>query len=294
MQRVTGEPAPSEEDAVRAKRPPTELSMRVYSALILIAIALFLTLQSVESFAVLITLFVSAMAWEWGRLVRGQGLDTASGAQIVTTAIAAFATARGYPICAVLAVIAGTIAVFFIRTAELERPQAWWSAAGVAYAGFPAIALIWIRGDQAYGLLAILYLFIIVWTTDSAAYLFGRWLGGAKLAPRISPKKTWSGLIGGAGSAALAGLVFALIFLGEFSPALALLAFVLALISQLGDLGESAVKRIFGMKDTSGLIPGHGGVLDRIDGLLFAAFAAGVLAWSLDPGNPGRALLLWP
>ena len=294
MQRVTGEPAPSDGEGAGAKRPPTELSMRVYSALILISIALFLTLTSVESFALLITLFISAMAWEWGRLVRGEGLDTAFGVQIVTTAAAALATVQGCPACAVWAVIAGSFAVFLIRSADVERPQAWWSAAGVFYAGLPAVALIWIRGDPAYGWLAILYIFIIVWTTDSAAYLFGRWIGGPKLAPRISPKKTWSGLIGGAASAGLAGLAFALIVDGAFSPRLALLAIVLALISQIGDLGESAIKRTFGRKDTSGLIPGHGGVLDRIDGLLFAALAAGLLAWSIDPANPGRALLLWP
>ena len=294
MQRVTGEPAPSDGEGAGAKRPPTELSMRVYSALILISIALFLTLTSVESFALLITLFISAMAWEWGRLVRGEGLDTAFGVQIVTTAAAALATVQGCLACAVWAVIAGSFAVFLIRSADVERPQAWWSAAGVFYAGLPAVALIWIRGDPAYGWLAILYIFIIVWTTDSAAYLFGRWIGGPKLAPRISPKKTWSGLIGGAASAGLAGLAFALIVDGAFSPRLALLAIVLALISQIGDLGESAIKRTFGRKDTSGLIPGHGGVLDRIDGLLFAALAAGLLAWSIDPANPGRALLLWP
>jgi phosphatidate cytidylyltransferase len=294
MQRVRREPAPSDGEGAATKRPGAELSTRVYSALTLIAIALFLTLRSVESFAVLITLFISAMAWEWGRLVRGEGLDTAFGVQIVATAAAALATVQGCPACALLAVIAGTIAVFFIRAAELEQPQAWWSAAGVYYAGFPAVALIWIRGDPAYGWQAILYLFIIVWTTDSAAYLFGRWIGGPKLAPRISPKKTWSGLIGGTLSAGVAGLVFALVAEGAFSPLLGLLAIILALISQLGDLGESAVKRTFGMKDTSGLIPGHGGVLDRIDGLLFAALAAGLLAWSVDPANPGRALLLWP
>ena len=186
-----GQAAPSE---VREPAPiaPTELSIRVYSALILIAIALFLTVTSVESFAVLITLFISAMAWEWGRLVRGEGFDTAFGVQITATATAALATVQGCPACALLAVIAGTVAVFLIRSAELERPQAWWSAAGVYYAGFPAVALIWIRSDPAYGWLAVLYLFIIVWTTDSAAYLFGRWIGGPKLAPRISPKKTWS------------------------------------------------------------------------------------------------------
>jgi phosphatidate cytidylyltransferase len=294
MQRVTGEPLPSDGEGAGTKRPSTELSMRVYSALILIAIALFLTLRSVESFAVLITIFISAMAWEWGRLVRGEGLDTAFGVQILANAIAAWVTVRGCAACGVAAVIAGAIAVYFIRSARIERPQAWWSAAGVAYAGLPAVALIWIRGDPAYGLLAILYLFITVWTTDSAAYLFGRWLGGPKLAPRVSPKKTWSGLIGGALSAGLAALIFALFMDGRFSPSLALMAIALALISQLGDLGESAIKRTFGMKDTSGLIPGHGGVLDRIDGLLFAALAAGLLAFALDAANPGRALLIWP
>ncbi len=187
----------------------------------------------------------------------------------------------------------GTAAVFFIRSLKDERPQAWWSAAGVYYAGFPAIALIWIRSDAAYGWLAILYLFAIVWTTDSAAYLFGRWIGGPKLAPRISPKKTWAGLIGGALSAGIAGLVFAQVAGREFSGWLGVLAIGLALMAQLGDLGESAMKRLFGIKDSSGLIPGHGGVLDRIDGLIFAAIAAALLAWAIDPANPGRALLLW-
>jgi phosphatidate cytidylyltransferase len=295
MQRVTGEPAPSNGEGAGAKRPPAELSMRIYSAIVLIAIALFLTLASPESFALLITLFISAMAWEWARLVRGgDGLDAAFGVQITATAIAALAALRGCPVCALLAVAAGTLGVFFIRLAHVERPRAWWSATGVYYAGFPAVALIWIRGDPAYGWLAILYLFLIVWTTDSAAYLFGRWIGGAKLAPRISPKKTWSGLIGGTLTAGFAGLLFSLAALGKVSVALGLLAIGLSLISQLGDLGESAVKRIFGIKDSSGLIPGHGGVLDRIDGLLFAALAAGLLAWSLDPANPGRALLIWP
>ena len=143
----------------------------------------------------------------------------------------------------------GTAVVFFIRSLKDERPQAWWSAAGVYYAGFPAIALIWIRSDAAYGWLAILYLFAIVWTTDSAAYLFGRWIGGPKLAPRISPKKTWAGLIGGALSAGIAGLVFAQVAGREFSGWLGVLAIGLALMAQLGDLGESAMKRLFGIKD---------------------------------------------
>ncbi len=292
MQRVRGQSALSEEDTFK-KRTPTELLVRVYSALILVAIALFMTVTSVDSFAVMITIFIAAMAWEWGRLVRGDGLDFSFGVQLGATAAASWTTARGCPACALVIVIVGTGLVFFVRSLRDERREAWWSAAGVYYAGLPAIALIWLRSDAAYGWLAILYLFAIVWTTDSAAYLFGRWIGGAKLAPRISPKKTWAGLIGGALSAGLAGLIFATVAGREFSSWLGALGVGLALIAQLGDLGESAVKRLFGMKDSSGLIPGHGGVLDRIDGLIFAAIAAAILAWIVDPAHPGRALLLW-
>jgi phosphatidate cytidylyltransferase len=163
----------------------------------------------------------------------------------------------------------------------------------VYYAGIPAISLVWIRGDEQFGWLAILYLFAIVWTTDTAAYIFGRAIGGPKLAPRVSPKKTWSGFLGGAICAALVGSLFGA-WMGETDLVkLASLSLVLAVAAQLGDLGESAMKRIFGTKDSSGLIPGHGGVLDRIDGLIFVAFTAALLSWALDPSRPGRALLIW-
>jgi phosphatidate cytidylyltransferase len=294
MQRVTGRAAPPVSEAPFKRRANSEILIRIYSALFLAGIALFMTLTSVESFAALIVLFMAAMAWEWGRLVRGAGLDPTSGLQLAATAAATWLTVNGCPACALFAVIAGTALVFVFRLAEDERPQAWWSAAGVYYAGLPAVALIWIRSDAEYGSIAILYLFAIVWTTDSAAYLFGRWIGGPKLAPRISPKKTWAGFVGGTLSAGLAGLVFAAIAGPAYSPWLGALAIGLALLAQLGDLGESAIKRFFGIKDSSGLIPGHGGVLDRIDGLIFAAIAAAIIALIVDPANPGRTLLLWP
>lgn len=270
-----------------------EWFLRVNSALVLVAVALGLTYASPHAFAVLITVFIAAMAWEWGRLVRGKGFDAVFGVQLAATAIASWTTVNGCPGCALVIVMVGTAAVFLIRAQSEGVREAWWSAAGVYYAGFPAIALIWIRGDAAYGWLAILYIFAIVWTTDTAAYVFGRLIGGPKLAPRISPKKTWSGFVGGALSAALVGAVFAL-WMGETSVIkLALLSVALAVASQAGDLGESAMKRVFGTKDTSGLIPGHGGVLDRIDGLIFVAFAAALVAWAIDPAQPGRALLVW-
>jgi len=274
-------------------RPYPEWVLRVTSALVLVAVALALTYVSLQAFAFLITVFIAAMAWEWGRMVRGNGLDLVVAVQLAATGTAAWATVQGCLGCALFAVFAGAMAVFLICSLSEGRAQAWWSAAGVTYAGLPAIALIWIRGDAYYGWLAILYIFIIVWTTDTAAYIFGRLIGGPKLAPSISPKKTWAGLIGGTLSAGLVGSIFAL-WIGETSVAkLALLSVALALAAQFGDLGESALKRSFGTKDTSRLIPGHGGVLDRIDGLIFVAFAAALLGWAVDTAQPGRALLVW-
>jgi phosphatidate cytidylyltransferase len=276
-----------------SKRAPTELMVRLFSALILIVAAVVLTLTSVETFAALITVFIAAMAWEWARLVRGAGFDFIFGAQLVSTVAASWAAVHGYPVSALLMVVAGAVFVTLIQRLDEARSLAWWSAAGVYYAGLPAIALIWLRSDGTYGVLAVLYLFAVVWTTDSAGYLFGRMVGGPKLAPQISPKKTWSGFLGATASAGLIGAVFGYAmdldgaWLGAFGV-------VLALIAQLGDLGESALKRAFGMKDSSGLIPGHGGVLDRIDGLVFGAVAAAALAWIIDPAHPGQAILFRP
>src|SRR5262249_32068423 len=148
--------------------------------------------------------------------------------QIAATLVASVSALQNCPGCALLAVVTGTLAVFLVRMLSDERPQAWWSAVGVYYCGLPAVALIWIRTDASYGLLAVLYLFAIVWTTDSAAYFFGRSIGGPKLAPTVSPKKTWSGLIAGTLSAAVVGSAFLLIAGGGLSIRLGLLALGLA------------------------------------------------------------------
>jgi phosphatidate cytidylyltransferase len=291
MQRVTGEKANIGAEGDSMARPQTELMVRLYSAIVLVVASLFLNFASLETFALLISLIVGAMAWEWGRLVRGGGVDIAFGLQFITTIAASWTTVHGSVLYALLVLIFGTFIVFVFRKGKEVNPQAWWSAAGVYYAGLPAIALIWIRSDTDLGALAIFYIFTIVWITDSAAYVFGRWIGGPKLAPRVSPKKTWAGFLGGAFSAGVAGVVFALASGNGHALRLALLATVLSVFSQLGDLGESAVKRAFSTKDTSGLIPGHGGVLDRIDGLVFAAVIAALIAWGIDAGHPARALL---
>lgn len=270
-----------------------DLVVRVQSAVVLASIALVATYASAETFAALIAVVLAVMGWEWGRLVRGRGIDPSFAVQLLVTVFAAWATVKGYPAAALLTVIVGTLVVYALQNLLSTDEDARWSAAGVYYAGLPAIALVWLRGDPAHGWHAILFLFIVVWTTDTAAFAFGRLLGGPRLAPSISPAKTWSGLVGGAFAAALAGAAFAQVIGGTPPAALAVLALVLSLAAQLGDLLESAVKRFFGTKDASSLIPGHGGVLDRIDGLISAAFTAGIIALCIDQANPGRALLIW-
>jgi phosphatidate cytidylyltransferase len=151
-----------------------------------------------------------------------------------------------------------------------------WSLGGLLYAALPAAALVFLRSDPSLGAIAVLYLFAVAWTTDTASYAAGRLIGGPKFAPHISPRKTWSG--------------FALRDTSAWR--LAVVSIALALACQLGDLLESAVKRHFGAKDMSQLIPGHGGLLDRIDGLLIAAILASLIALR-DPANPGRGLLIW-
>jgi phosphatidate cytidylyltransferase len=169
-----------------------------------------------------------------------------------------------------------------------DRPL---SAFGAAYVGIPAFVLVWLRGEAEHGLAAVLYLFLAVWVTDIAAYAVGRSIGGPKLAPSISPGKTWSGLIGGVTCAGLAGAVFSWFVSGASAWRLALLAIVLAVAAQLGDLYESSLKRRSGLKDASGLIPGHGGLLDRVDGLVAATALATLIVLLPHLQAPARGLV---
>jgi phosphatidate cytidylyltransferase len=169
-----------------------------------------------------------------------------------------------------------------------------WVAGGFAYAAVLLFAPLLLRRDPALGVTAVLFVFAIVWATDIVAYFAGRAIGGAKLWPAVSPRKTWSGAIAGtlggmAGAlmvAKLAGLVIA--------PMLIIVALGLSVVAQAGDLLESAIKRHFGAKDSSQLIPGHGGLMDRLDGFLTAAAAAamvGLLRGGFD--GTARGLLVW-
>lgn len=158
-----------------------------------------------------------------------------------------------------------------------RRPAAWLPAAGAAYIAPAALALVWLRLPEPAGFGAVLFVLCVVWASDIGAYMLGRLVGGPKLAPAISPGKTWSGACGGLVAAALVGVAAAR--LGEGAPRAAMAtAAGLGVVAQLGDLFESALKRHFGVKDSGHLIPGHGGLLDRLDAVLLAAPAAALLS----------------
>lgn len=272
-----------------AGRTSSDIWIRIVSALVMAPIAIALTWAGVWPFAVLVAVAGAVVSWEWGRLVRGMvSADAAMIAQAVAIAGAVVLTAAGQPHLGLGALAIGFLAVTWLA----DRDQ--WSMGGVFYFGLPAVALVFLRSDPAYGAVAILYLFAVVWCADTAAYVSGRMIGGPKLAPRISPKKTWAGFAGAVIVPALLTLAAAS-WVGETGALpLAGVSLVLAAISQLGDLVESAAKRAFGVKDVSGLIPGHGGLMDRIDALLFASVAAGALAALRDAAHPGQALVIWP
>jgi phosphatidate cytidylyltransferase len=173
-----------------------------------------------------------------------------------------------------------------------------WIAAGVIYAGLAFAGPVLLRNDPKLGLAALFFLFATVWATDILAYLVGRAVGGPLLWPSVSPKKTWSGACGGLAGGVAAGTLVAYASAGTAPLMAGILALVLSVAAQIGDLFESAVKRRFGAKDASGLIPGHGGVMDRLDGFLVAAAAAVVIAivrHGLVQGlaAPAQGLLVW-
>jgi len=252
----------------------------------LAVIALALAYAGLIPFAGLVLVVALFVSWEWGRMVRGASADVAFFVQAIAVTAAVALTAAGYAALAVAVIVTAAIILVplvFGRGARL-------SALGAFYVGLPSISLVWLRQDSPYGFLAVLLIFAVVWSSDIAAYAAGRSIGGPKLWPRISPNKTWAGLIGGTAACVVAGAIFAQVL--DASPVrLMLLALGLGLVAQAGDLGESALKRVFGFKDASDLIPGHGGFMDRMDSIVAVAVAAAIVAFAVDPHAPAQALL---
>lgn len=183
----------------------------------------------------------------------------------------------GYPVFHILIVIAvGFMAWEWIGLCD-RKPA--WMVFGLFYIGAPSYALVHIRAYPELGFETVLWVFILVWAADTGAYAAGRMIGGPKLAPQISPNKTWSGLIGGVSAAGAVGFIASLVLDRQNVIPLVMVSACLGLLSQGGDLLESWVKRKFNRKDAGSIIPGHGGVLDRVDGLLAASLGAAVFGF---------------
>lgn len=263
-----------------------DLGLRLVYGALLAAVALALLWAGSIPFAALILAIALVMSWEWARVVRSNTNDATLWVHMASVTAAIVLAAIGYAALGAAAVVIGAILVCLLQFGN--RPVL--SALGVLYAGMPAVALLWLRSQEPLGFEAALFVFAVVWATDIAAYFTGRTVGGPKLAARISPKKTWSGFFGGVLAAAAAGYGFA-IWVGAPALPLALLSGVLSVLGQIGDLFESGLKRHFDVKDSSNLIPGHGGFLDRMDSVVPVVVAAATFAFLSDPVTPARALL---
>lgn len=261
----------------------SQLGKRLAAAVLLMAVTLGALWAGLPIWAFFVTLGAGAMNWEWARLVGGGVLDRSG--YIAIAAVAGLDLYLGFagdlPVAFLLLALAA--AIVLLASGDTRWSGRLWRAAGVLYVGLPSFALIWLRGDPVQGFSTCLWILFLVWAIDTAAYFVGRAVGGPKLAPRISPRKTWAGLAGGCAAAAAVSVVAAA-WTGGNLVALAALGIALAFVEQGGDLVESAVKRHFRVKDSSELIPGHGGVLDRVDGLVAVAIA--VAAIGLVVGNP--------
>jgi phosphatidate cytidylyltransferase len=283
----------------------SNLQKRLLSAAVLLPVVILAIVLGGISFAVLVIVFAAAMAWEWTTVVAtirapGEtkpvpapsaprwGLITAI--SVVIAVLATWRAQGGWDDAAAPVVIVVGIVIVAIVGFAVDRPRAGWYVAGIPYVAVPSVALILLRGgaDDSMGLATIVWIVALVIAADTGGYIVGRSVGGPKLAPRISPNKTWSGLGGAVLGAALAGLCTAFILNHTNVLVLTLVSALLGLLEQGGDLVESALKRHFGVKDTSQIIPGHGGVLDRVDGLLAVAVAVLVLnMWA------GGSVLAW-
>ncbi len=279
------EPEKKEEQAQRAN-----LRLRVLSSLILAPLAIVAAYLGGVAFALFWALAGLGVLWEWSGLAapreREPTIVAGAASLIATVALALL----GAPHLALAALALGAIAVGLLASAG----QRGWQALGVFYAGGIALAPLVLRGADADGFHAILFIFAVVWATDIFAYFIGRALGGPRLWPAVSPKKTWSGAIGGTLAAVAAGIVTAALLGERVAAAWLAVCLVLSIGSQAGDLAESAIKRHFGVKDSSGLIPGHGGLMDRLDGFVVAVVMASMIGLARGGlETPARGLLVW-
>jgi phosphatidate cytidylyltransferase len=279
-----GEAAPG----AAAEPASRNLLLRVAAALVLAPTTIAIAYVGGWLWTALVTLAAIGLLVEWLTIVAAVPATRAVASGVVALAVSGLCLALGR-IDASLVVLA----LGFAAVALLSSERRHWTAAGFLYAAAAQIASELVRLDQASGFAALILILLLVWVTDIGGYFAGRSIGGPKLWPRISPKKTWAGAIGGFAASVVIAAGFAALGLGKTVPLLVLGA-VLSVASQFGDLFESAVKRRFGVKDSSHIIPGHGGLLDRLDGFVAAVVLAaifGFLRGGVD--GVGRGLMVW-
>jgi phosphatidate cytidylyltransferase len=271
----------------------SNLQLRIISAVILAVAVLLITWCGGLPFRILSAAIALAMFYEWSRMSRPANGPAGGAALVPDLCIVAFAIAiaAGLPALTLIGLAAALLIALAIFSAVRLSHQ--WETAGFAYAASSGLALATLRGSDAAGLKAILFLFAVVWATDIFAYFVGRAVGGPKLAPSISPGKTQSGAVGGLVAGVFAAVIVALAAGGANPVILAVAAILLSVVSQAGDLFESWVKRRHGVKDSGWLIPGHGGVMDRVDGLVAAGLALYLIGWLLSSADtPAHGLFV--
>jgi phosphatidate cytidylyltransferase len=274
--------------AAPAEQGSRNLLMRVLAAAVLAPVAIAIAWYGGWLWALLVMLASTGLYVEWLMVVGLARERRATAPGVAALAIAGICLMAGRLDAALMVLGAGLVAV-----AVLSPERRNWAASGFCYAAAAELASVLVRKDPAHGFAALFLVLLVVWAADIGGYFAGRGIGGPKLWPRVSPKKTWAGAIGGfAGGLAVAG-AFAAAGAGKMVPLLGLAVF-LSVISQLGDLFESAVKRRFGVKDSSHIIPGHGGLLDRLDGFVAAIVAAAILGFLRGGADGvGRGLMVW-
>jgi phosphatidate cytidylyltransferase len=247
----------------------SNLGLRIASAVVLVPAVLAAVMVDLNwPYLVLISMGVAVLAIEWGGMSAPNAPVRVAAAVTAAVLAPVFLTHLGHPVWAWIAIAVGAAACALVARGVAERPAD--AAFGVVYLAPAAICLAWLRSTNQ-GPWWTLMLLLVTWAADIGAYAVGSTLKGPKLWPRFSPNKTWSGLVGGLAAAMATGTLMTALSAFQLNLlAAALIGLVVGLATMAGDLWESALKRRFGVKDSGDLIPGHGGLLDRVDGLMFA------------------------
>jgi phosphatidate cytidylyltransferase len=274
--------------AAVAEQGSRNLLMRVIAALVLAPIAISIAYTGGWLWTVLVTVAAIGLYLEWLAIVGAARQMRVVAPGVVGLALAGCCLAFGKVDASLVPLVLGLAGV-----ALFSPERRGWTTAGFGYAAAAQVASVLVRLDQFWGFVALILILLVVWVTDIGGYFAGRGIGGPKLWPRVSPRKTWAGAVGGFAASLVVAAGFAVFGLARTGPLLVLGA-ALSIVSQLGDLFESAVKRRFDVKDSSQIIPGHGGLLDRLDGFVAAVVLAAILGF-LRGGvdGVGRGLMVW-